>query len=83
MRKLFKKFACNMAKYRDDILIEKIIFKIRKLREEKGISQQVLSDATNIHIARIEAKKRDISVSTLKLLCDYFDITLSEFLKGM
>lgn len=38
---------------------------------------------TNIHIARIETAKVNISVSTLKAICDYFGISLAEFFGGM
>lgn len=34
---------------------------------------------TNIHIARIEAAKANISVSTLAALCKYYKITLVDF----
>jgi transcriptional regulator with XRE-family HTH domain len=64
-------------------LVEKIVFKIRKLRDQKGVTLQEFYNDTGIHLARIESEKRDIPISTLSRVCDYFGITLSEFLKGM
>ena len=72
-----------MAIYRDEVLINKVIAKLDKLREEKGLTMQELYNDTNVHFARIKSEKRDISISNLKVLCKYFDLTLSEFLKGM
>lgn len=64
-------------------LIEKIVFKIKKLRDQKGVTLQEFYDDTGIHLARIESEKRDIPISTLSRVCDYFGLSLSEFLKGM
>jgi len=64
-------------------LIEKIVAKIKKLREEKGVTLQEFYDDTGVHLARIESQKRDLPISTLSRICDYFGLTLSEFLKGM
>jgi transcriptional regulator with XRE-family HTH domain len=64
-------------------LIEKIIFKIKKLRDQKGVTLQEFYNDTGIHLARIESEKRDIPISTLSRVCDYFGITLSELLRGM
>ncbi len=62
-------------------LLDKIAIRIKKLRDEKNISQLRFYNDTEIHIARIELGKINITVSTLKVICDYFDISLSEFFK--
>ena len=72
-----------MARYRDHILLDKITTKIKKLRAQKGVTLQEFYNDTNIHLARIESERRDISISNLNVICKYFDITLSEFLKNM
>ncbi len=64
-------------------LIDKIVLRIRKLREKKAVTLQEFYDDTGIHLARIESEKRDLPISTLSRICDYFGLTLSEFLKGM
>ncbi|HIW20174.1 MAG TPA: helix-turn-helix domain-containing protein, partial [Candidatus Alistipes pullicola] len=46
------------------------------------LTQEEVYIDTQIHIARIETARVNISVSTLKALCDYFDITLSDFFKN-
>ena len=64
-------------------LLSKIAIRIKKLREEQNITQLRFYNETDIHIARIELGKLNITVSTLKEICDFFGITLSEFLKDI
>ena len=72
-----KKQRCN----KDLLLL--IAQRIKQLREEKDISQEVLYLETDIHIARIETGKLNITVSTLQAICDYFKISLLDFFKEM
>jgi len=64
---------------RNEELLSKIAKRIKELREEKGISQENFYIDTDIHIARIEQGRINISVSTLSDICDYFNISLSDF----
>ena len=61
-----------MAQYRDEQLLQKIALRLKGLREHKGLSQEQVFHDTEIHIARIETAKLNISVSTLSKLCDYY-----------
>ena len=73
-----------MGKQRkNSILVLKIANRIKQLREEKGISQDSFFIDTDIHIARIESGRSNITVSTLSAICDYFGITLSDFFKDI
>ena len=72
-----KKQRCNL------VLLSKIAQRIKQLREEKGFSQETFYIDTDIHIARIELGKVNITVSTLQDICDYFGITLSDFFKDL
>jgi len=60
-------------------LLNNIARRIKDLRAEKGISQEVFYNDTGINIGRIERSKRNFSVSTLKKICDYFEINIDEF----
>ena len=62
-------------------LLLKIAKKIKQLRENKGISQEMFYIDTDIHIARIETGKLNITISTLQAICDYFGVSLSDFFK--
>lgn len=59
----------------------KLASKVKKLRVIKGVTQEIALIDTGIHFGRIEQGKRDISYTTLIKLCNYFDITPSEFFK--
>lgn len=67
----------------DSSIIESVSDRIKKLRESKGISQETFYIDTDIHIARIESGKSNITISTLSDICKYFNISLSEFFKDM
>lgn len=62
-------------------LLSKIAQRIKQLREERNISQDLFYIDTDIHIARIEVGKVNITVSTLQDICSYFEITLTDFFK--
>lgn len=72
-----------MKHRRNQELINQIVKKIKNLREINKISQDRFFIETDIHIARIETGKINISVSTLKDICDYFEISLDEFFKDI
>ncbi|HRZ96431.1 MAG TPA: helix-turn-helix transcriptional regulator [Paludibacter sp.] len=66
---------------RNTILMIKIANRIKQLRFEKGISQDTFFIDTDIHIARIESGKSNITVNTLSTICDYLGISLTDFFK--
>jgi transcriptional regulator with XRE-family HTH domain len=68
-----------MGQIKNDILLEKIILEIRRLRIEKGITHEKFYMDTSIHIGRIESGKQNITISTLDAICQYLGITVKEF----
>ena len=70
-----------MAQIRDEELLQKIAHRFKQLRENKGLSQMQVYNETDVHVARIETAAANISVSTLSKLCEYYDISLTEFFK--
>ena len=72
-----------MGQLRDEIVIQKIVDKIKKLRAQHGVTLEQFYNDTNIHLSRIESEKVNMSVSTLSAICKYFKISISEFLKGV
>ncbi len=67
----------------DNIFLKKIALRLKKLREEYGLTQEDVINDTGIHIGRIETGKRDFSVSTLRKIAKYFNISIQEFFKGI
>ena len=62
-----------------EVFKRKVALTIRQLREEKGVAQDIVWFDEGIHIARLESGKIDPRISTIARLCDYFEITISEF----
>ena len=77
-------FVSKMRKQRcnRDLLL-KIAQRIKQLREEKNISQEMFYIDTDIHIARIETGKLNITVSTLQAICEYFEVSLFDFFSAI
>jgi transcriptional regulator with XRE-family HTH domain len=61
----------------------KIAEKIKQLRAVNNITLEVFYFDTGIHLARIEQGKTNITISTLKRICDYFDLNLVDFFKNL
>ena len=60
--------------------------KIKKLRTEKGLSQEKLAFKAGIdrtYIASVESGKRNISIVNLEKIVNSLDITFSEFFKDI
>jgi transcriptional regulator with XRE-family HTH domain len=70
-----------MGQILNKILLKKLALTLKSLRQERGFTQEDVYADTNIHIARIETGKSNISVSTLAALCTYFKISLVDFFK--
>lgn len=68
-----------MGQIKNKTLLKIIALKIKQLRGEFNITQENFYNDTNIHIARIESGKVNISISTLEAICKYFNISLSKF----
>jgi len=67
-----------MDKYEKNILLD-LSKRVKKLRTEKSVSQHIAYLDTKIHFGRIEQGKRDINLTTLYKICDYFEISLKDF----
>lgn len=68
-----------MGQIKNKILLKKIALQLKELRESKKLTQAAFFEDTAIHIARIETGKNNISISTLHAICEYFEISLSDF----
>lgn len=72
-----------MRQIKNDTLLRQIAFRLKELRELKGVSQRDVLMDTEIHIGRIEQGKLNVTVSTLEELCKYFNVSLVEFFSGL
>lgn len=72
-----------MAERRDEKLLARVAERLCGLRKARGLTQAAVYEDTNVHIGQIEAKHNNISITTLSILCDYYETTLEEFFKGI
>jgi transcriptional regulator with XRE-family HTH domain len=72
-----------MAQVKNQVLLKKIASRIKVLREKKEVTQEQFYYDTGIHLGRIETGNMNVTVSTLDVICQYFDLSLEEFFKGM
>ncbi len=68
-----------MRQIRNQVLIDRVAARIKKLREARHITQEVFYNDTKIHLARIETGQINITISTLEAICKYLGVSLQEF----
>lgn len=54
---------------------------IKRIREEKGLTQQQLADLVSMHrsnYSKVESGQRELSVTALSKVAKYFEVTLDE-----
>lgn len=72
-----------MLTEKEHIIISRIVQRIKELRDKNNKSQREVYYNTNVSIGRIEQGNENIKITTLLTLCQYFNVTLSEFLKDI
>lgn len=72
-----------MGKTKNEKFLKRIALRVKQLRDEKDITQEVFYNDTGINIGRIERAKRDFSMSTLHSICKYFKVSITEFFEGI
>lgn len=76
-----------MTQYKNERLLKAISLVSKEYRELRNVNQLEVnndikeSKKVTFHIGRIETAKNNVSISTLQLLCEYFEISLSDFMK--
>lgn len=60
-----------------------VIYRLQRLRHERGYTLQEVYDATGVHIARLESKKANMTVTTLGTLCQFYNVSLETFFQGL
>jgi len=68
-----------MENFSKEAALLELAKRVKELRKLKGVSQQNAYNDTGIHFARIEQGKIDVSYTTLLRVCEYFELSLSEF----
>lgn len=75
---------CNMkAQRRNDFLVRQVAVRLKEVRKNRNLTQEVVRFDTDMNIGRIESGHHSISLTTLADLCDYYQISLEEFFQGI
>lgn len=69
----------TVMKFDDKKELLKLAHRVKKLRTEKGVTQEEAYNDTGIHFGRIEQGKRDASYTTLLKISSYFGLSLNNF----
>lgn len=65
---------------------QKVGARVREIRNMKGLSQEKLAELASLdrtYIPSIEKGTRNISISVIEKLSKAFEISISDFLKGL
>jgi transcriptional regulator with XRE-family HTH domain len=64
-------------------LLRELVHRLKALREGRKLTLLEVYDATGIHIGRVESRHLNITVTTLAVLCQHYQVTLSEVLHNI
>lgn len=68
---------------RDKELLGKVIIRIKELRALYGHSQEELSAGTEVDVSNLETGSNFPNLTTISIICRFYDITLDEFFAPM
>ncbi len=72
-----------MEARRDDKMLRQITDKFREIRKSRGLTQGAVYEDTGVHVAKYETSSYTLSITTIAILCSYFDISLKDFFDGI
>ena len=70
-------------KHTNDKLLRSIAARLKQLRTERGYTQEVVTDRTGVNVGLYEVGSTNITVILLTVLCNFYEVTLEEFFRGM
>lgn len=70
-------------KHTNDKLLRSIASRLKRLRTERGHTQEVVTDRTGVNVGLYEVGATNITIVLLSMLCDFYDVSLEEFFRGI
>lgn len=70
-------------KHTNDKLLRSIAARLKQLRIERGYTQEVVTDQTGVNVGLYEVGATNITIVLLSVLCDFYDVSLEEFFRGI
>lgn len=68
---------------RNNVLLKTVGRKLATVRKGKGLSQTDVYIDTDLNIGHIETGRKNVTLSTLAILCKYYSITLEELFRDI
>lgn len=69
---------------RNNEILQKIAAKLRLLRRKAGLLQKTVSGRKpGLNMGHLEGARKNVTLTTLERLCEYYNITLDEFFKDI
>ena len=70
-------------KHTNDTLLRSIAERLKRLRIERGYTQEVVTDRAGVNVGLCEVGATNITIVLLTVLCNFYDVALDEFFKDM
>ena len=70
-------------KHTNDTLLRSVAERLKRLRIERGYTQEVVTDRTGVNVGLYEVGTTNITIVLLTVLCNFYDVALDEFFKDM
>lgn len=67
----------------NNLLLISVAQRFKEIRLKRELTQEKVTFDTGINIGLIEVGKTNISIVTLITLCNYYNISLEDFVKGI
>lgn len=68
---------------RNKELLDKVVLRVKELRSLHGHSQADLNAGTDVDVANLETGANFPNLTTIAIICEFYDITLDEFFAPM
>ncbi len=72
-----------MVKRRDENAVQQVADRIRELRKARGLTLDAVYEDTGVHVKHVESKGINLTITSIAVLCRYFEISLEDFFKGL
>ena len=70
-------------KHTNDTLLRSVASRLKQIRIERGLTQEVVTDRTKVNVGLYEVGTTNITIVLLTVLCNFHNVTLEEFFKDI
>ena len=70
-------------KHTNDTLLRSVASRLKQIRIERGLTQEVVTDRTKVNVGLYEVGTTNITIVLLTVLGNFYNVTLEEFFKGI